>query len=266
MYRECNNVAHTLALTVSAQASWKLLSLLLGLVVTTSVVASTSGLHQRFDEVLATYVSNGSVNYAGIASDPRLNEYLNRLATTDPQQLSDPKERLAYWINAYNAFAIKGIIDGGSPSSFFGRIGYFKNRTYRAGGEDINLYDLERDVLIPMNEPRIHFAIVCASMSCPLLISEAYTAEKLDQQLETNAREFINDERKNRFDRQAKVAHLSKIFDWFDKDFEKHSGSVLRYVAQYVDDPELAAALERGDYRVKHLPYDWSLNGTPPAS
>ena len=266
MYREWISVVHTLALTVSAKASWKLSPLMLGLVVATSVVASTSDLHQPFDEVLVAHVTNGSVNYAGIADDPRFDSYIDRLAATNPQQLSDRKARLAYWINAYNAFAIKGIIDGGSPSSFFGRIGYFKNGTYNAGGKDINLYDLERDVLIPMNEPRIHFAIVCASMSCPLLISEAYTAEKLDQQLEANAREFINDERKNRFDRQAKIAHLSKIFDWFDKDFEEHSGSVLRYVAQYVDDPELAAALERGDYRVKHLRYDWSLNGTPPAS
>ena len=178
--------------------------------------------------------------------------------------LASSEEQLAFWINTYNALAIKGIIDGGSPSSFFGRIGYFKTTTYEAGGKTISLYDLERDVIIPLGEPRIHFAIVCASFSCPMLRSEAYTAEHLDEQLELNARRFINDPTRNRFDRGSKVAHLSKIFDWFPEDFEKHSGTVLGYVANYVDDPELAKELRDGGYKIKYLKYDWSLNGVAP--
>ena len=220
--------------------------------------------HQAFDEVLSNHVTDGRVDYPGVAADPKFAEYISFLVESDPSELASKQDQLAYWINAYNALAIKGIIDGKSPSSFFGRVGYFKNTKHDVGGDQINLYDLERDVIIPLGEPRIHFAIVCASFSCPKLRSEAYTAERLDEQLEANTRQFINDETRNRFDREKKVAHLSKIFDWFPEDFEQHSGTVLEYVANYVDDLELAKELRAGGYRIKHLKYDWSLNGIPP--
>lgn len=84
-------------------------------------------------------------------------------------------EALVYWINAYNTLAIKGILDGRSPRTLLGKYSYFKKAKYRVGGKRINLYDLERKVIIPMGEPRIHFAINCASQSCPKLLSRAYT-------------------------------------------------------------------------------------------
>jgi hypothetical protein len=223
-----------------------------------------SSLHRALDEVLEAHVDNGDVNYPGIVGDPRFSEYIDLLAQYNPAALESRQDQLAFWINAYNALAIKGIIDGGSPGSFFGRIGYFKTTQHELGEETINLYDLERDVIIPLGEPRIHFAIVCASFSCPMLRSEAYTAERLDEQLELNTRHFINDPTRNRFDRDKKVAHLSKIFDWFPEDFEKHSGSVLGYIANYVNDPDLAKALREDSYKIKYLKYDWSLNGTAP--
>ncbi len=132
------------------------------------------------------------------------------------------------------------------------------------GGERIDLYDLEREIILPLGEPRIHFAIVCASFSRPPLRPEAYPAERLPAQLEANTRRFINDPTRNRFDRNEKIAYLSKIFDWFPEDFERQAGSVLGFVAGYVNDPELAAALASGEYRIEYLKYDWSLNGTPP--
>lgn len=258
----CNDLrARSEPITRAYKLLWVLACL--GLLWTLAPPARGAELHEPFHRVLVDHVDNGRVDYADIARDPRFDEYLSALASTDPG-LNGRDERLAYWINAYNAFAIEGILDGASPSSFFGRIGYFRTRSYTAGGERINLYDLEHDVLIPVGEPRIHFAIVCASMSCPELRSEAYTAAKLDSQLDTQARNFINDETKNRFDREAKVAHLSKIFDWFEEDFVEHSGSVLDYVARYVNDPRLAKELESGTYVVRYLDYDWSLNGIPP--
>ena len=151
-----------------------------------------------------------------------------------------------------------------SPSSFFGRIGYFKNAKYEVGGRSLNLYDLEREVIIPMGEPRIHFAIVCASASCPVLRPEAYVAGTLDAQLDEAARRFINDPTRNRFDPDTRVAHLSKIFDWFTGDFEIDGGGVLDYVARYVQDPALAESLRGDGWSVQHLPYDWSLNGKAP--
>lgn len=215
-----------------------------------------------FDKILRTYVVDGRVNYSGIAMDPAFFNYVKSLEAAP--RLTTRELKLVYWINAYNALAIKGIIDGKSPASLFGRYRYFRSTTYKVGGRQINLYDLEREILIPLGEPRIHFAIVCASASCPKLLSHAYTPNKLAQQLDSNTRDFINDPSRNRFDRKRKIAYLSKIFDWFEDDFEKHSGTVQRYLAHYVDDPELAKQLESDSYKIEYLKYDWSLNGSAP--
>ncbi|MGH8580905.1 MAG: DUF547 domain-containing protein [Gammaproteobacteria bacterium] len=228
------------------------------------LVAAPQSPHQKFDVVLRAHVVDGKVSYAGIAGDLRFAEYLQELERIDPEALATREEKLAYWINAYNAFAIKGILDGSSPSTLFGRVAYFKLREYRAGGRDINLYDLERKVLIPMGEPRIHFAIVCASKSCPWLRSEAYTPDRIEQQLDESARQFINDPSRNHFDSENRVAYLSQIFDWFAEDFERNSGSVLSYLAPYLKDQSLARELKNGEYTVKHLDYDWNINGIPP--
>jgi len=220
--------------------------------------------HAAFDEVLRSHVQDGVVRYPAIAADLRFPAYLRLLDRVDPYTLLARQERLAFWINAYNAFAIKGILDGYSPRTKFGQYRYFIAKEHRVGGAVINLYDLERKLLIPdFREPRIHFAIVCASLSCPKLQSWAYAADKLDEQLELSAKEYINDSTRNRFDRERKVAYLSMIFKWFEEDFTAHSGSLLSYVKRYVADPQLARDLESAPYRVEFLEYDWSLNGIP---
>jgi hypothetical protein len=220
--------------------------------------------HQAFDAVVRIYARNGQVNYPIIQVDRRFTQYLDLLDRVDPNSLSR-EDRLAFWINAYNAYAIKGILDGYTPGTLVGRYRYFIGRDYRIGGKSVNLYDLERKILIAQfHEPRIHFAIVCASVSCPKLQSGAYEGAQLDRQLEHVAREFINDPMRNRFDREKKIAFLSKIFDWFTEDFEAQAGSLSLYVAQYVADPDLARDLMATPYRIEFLDYDWSLNGTPP--
>ena len=217
--------------------------------------------HMLFESILSNHVINGVVDYPTIADEPKFSQYLQQLSA--PLTSSRRDEQLTFWINAYNAFAIRGILDGRSPSSFFGRIGYFKKAKYTIADRTINLYDLERKIIIPFNEPRIHFAINCASASCPKLASHIYKADELDSQLETATRNFINDPTRNRFDRKNKIAHLSKIFDWFKKDFKQHSGSVQKYVAQFVTDPSLAEELHNNQYNIRFLKYDWTLNGTP---
>jgi hypothetical protein len=227
-------------------------------------IAANDFSHVAFAEALRLHVREGWINYGGIAGDQRFSEYLRQLDRVDPNSLFSHKHRLAFWINAYNAFAIKGILDGYSPMTLFGRYRYFIARGYRVGGERINLYDLEQKVLIPdFREPRIHFAIVCASRSCPKLQSWVYSADKLDQQLEESARGFVNDPTRNQFDRQRKLARLSMIFHWFRADFEAHSGSLINYVKQYVADPDLAHELEAIPYKVEFMEYDWRLNGLP---
>ena len=220
--------------------------------------------HQDFDAVVQAYVRNGQVNYPVIQVDQRFTQYLDQLDRVDPNSLSR-EDRLAFWINAYNAYAIKGILDGATPGTFMGRYRYFIGRDYRIGGTFINLYDLERKILVAQfHDPRIHFAIVCASTSCPKLQPWTYRGAELNRQLDYVARAFINDPTRNRFDREKKIAFLSKVFDWFTEDFEAQAGSLSRYVAQYVADPDLANDLTSTPYRIEFLDYDWSLNGTPP--
>jgi hypothetical protein len=221
--------------------------------------------HQLFQDVLQQAVSNGRVDYPAIQDDRRFHDYLRQFDRIDPASLSSGQDRLALWINAYNAFAIKGILDGGSPAPYIGWYRYFKSRMYAVGGAGVTLYDLEHAILRrEFKEPRVHFAIVCASVSCPALQSWVYEGASLDRQLDDVARAFINDPARNRFDRQRKIASLSKIFDWFEEDFAAAAGSVTLFLARYVEDAQLARDLRAGLYRIEYLEYDWSLNGTAP--
>ncbi len=252
---------------------WVLIGLITGLTACSSVPTSFSPTnplppgnvsHRLLNQVLAARVNDGVVDYPGVQRDDRFSLYLAQLDRVNPNTLATRNERLAFWINAYNAFAIKGILDRYSPASYVGRYRYFIGRDYRIGGSTINLYDLERQVLIKQfQEPLIHFAIVCASTSCPKLQSWTYDPEQLEVQLDQVARQFINDPTRNRFDRTHKVASLSMIFKWFDDDFSRAAGSVLAYITRYVSDPELVQDLMRSDYRIEYLDYDWSLNGIP---
>ncbi len=228
-------------------------------------IPATEFSHRAFDEILHTRVRDGVVDYPSIQADNQLPVYLAQLDRVDPSALTTRNERLAFWINAYNAFAIKGILDHHSPMSYVGRYRYFIGRDYQVGGSTINLYDLERQILIKQfQEPLIHFAIVCASTSCPKLQPWPYDPDQLNIQLDRVARDFINDPTRNRFDRKNKVASLSMIFKWFEEDFTSAAGSVLFYITRYVNDPELVQDLMRSDYRIEYLDYDWSLNGIPP--
>lgn len=220
--------------------------------------------HRLLDAVLRDHVQDGWVSYPDIAADPRFAAYVASLNRVDPSALSTKEDRLAFWINTYNALAIQGILDGGSPRTLLGRYEYFLGHEHHVGGRAITLWTVEREILIPtFQEPRIHFAIVCASRTCPKLRSEAYTPETLQRQLEDAARVFINDPTRNRFDPDAHVAWLSTIFVWYQEEFVKDAGSLLRYVAKYVADPKLADELITLPYREKFLEYDWRLNGTP---
>lgn len=221
--------------------------------------------HQLLNEVLQAHVKDGIVDYPAVQADQRFSAYLGLLDRVNPLALNTDRDRLAFWINAYNACAIQGILDGYSPKPYIGWYRFFKGRTYGIGGARLNLSDLEHEILRKQfREPRIHFAIVCASSSCPRLPSWAYEGAQLDHQLNESARAFINDPTRNRFDRQQKIAYLSKIFDWFEEDFTASSDSVLQFVAQYLHDTALAHDFTEGHYRIVYLEYDWSLNGPAP--
>ncbi len=212
-----------------------------------------------WDALLKEAVHSGHVQYGQWAGNPRFDALVQQVANTDIGDMSNDA-KLVFYINAYNILAASGILDGSSPDSLLGRYVYFKRDTYTVAGDRISLYALEHERIRPLGEPRIHFAIVCASKSCPVLQSRAYRLESLEAQLDDAAREFINDVRRNRFDVDARRAELSSIFKWFEEDFIDAAGTLQAYLAPYVDG-ETAALLGDGAFSVQYLDYDWTLNG-----
>lgn len=210
--------------------------------------------------LLGHAVSEGQVDYRQWRDNSSFDALVEQIATTDISGMSR-EEALVFYINAYNILAARGILDGSSPSSLWGRYTYFKRDKYTVAGRVINLHELEHQLIRPLGESRIHFAIVCASQSCPVLRDEAYTRARLDQQLDDAARLFINDPRRNRFEIDSKKAEISSIFDWFEEDFDADVGSVQGYLAKYIEDQAIARLLSRKQFTVNFLDYDWSLNG-----
>ncbi len=220
--------------------------------------------HQVWDSLLKTYVDDaGMVDYEGFARDSvNLNRYLDLLSQHAPNPRNwTNKEILAYWINAYNAFTIQLIIRF-DPYYGIKKILPFNIpfvysawdiRFIRINGQLMDLNDIEHGMIRShFNEPRIHFALVCAAMSCPKLRNEAYTATKLDHQLEDQARDFINDPAKNQIG--AMAVNLSKIFGWYEGDFT-HDLSLPGYLNQYSRIKIESTAM------IGYLEYDWRLNG-----
>jgi hypothetical protein len=215
----------------------------------------------RWHEVLQANVSHGRVDYDGIQEDPRFPATVEDIAAANLSG-QDPASVLAFYINSYNVLAVQGILDGHSPRSSLGKLRFFYRDKHTVAGERLTLNALEHDRIRPLGEPRIHFALVCASTSCPPLRNEAYLPGVMDEQLDDNARRFLNDPSKNRFDLDHGTAYLSKIFKWFAEDFEGAADSVQGYIADFIPDDRVSTALRREEFKVKYLQYDWSLNGT----
>lgn len=230
--------------------------------------------HTLFTEILADYVHDGRVNYRDLSIDSRLDAYLEQIAATNPDSILEPNARLAFWLNAYNAYTLKVICDNYPIESIselhFGGliIGTILGKTIWheslaiINGEAFSLNDIEHNIIRKQfKEPRIHFALVCAAKSCPPLRSEAYIGDRLDEQLEEQGRNFFSQKIKNHFDEEKKVATLSKIMDWYADDFGKNDKEVLVYVSRFLPD-ELMKSMQTNQkkWRVKYTDYDWSLN------
>lgn len=218
--------------------------------------------HEIWDGLLKKYVrSDGFVNYKGMVQDSaELNRYLALLESSHPQRSWSKPEQMAYWINAYNAFTVKLIVDHYPVAS----IKDIKNgipfvntvwdiKFINIQGQEYDLNAIEHGIL-RKNFPdgRLHAAVNCASFSCPPLRAEAYTAARLESQLDDSMRRFVNDPLRNRV--SADKAELSAIFSWFSGDFKKDAGSVRAFVNKFAETPMNA------DAKVSHLDYDWSLN------
>lgn len=211
--------------------------------------------HSAWNKILTTHVSTqGNVNYKGIKkAEAELDAYLNEISSAVVDEKTWSKnEQLAFWINAYNAFTVKLILkhyplksikDIGSP---------WDKKFFKIGGKKMNLNHIEHKILrVKFNEPRIHFAIVCASFSCPKLSNKAFTSSNVQNQLSSLTKGFVNDKKRNKI--TANKIEISEIFNWFKGDFTK-KGSLIDFLNRY------SLVKIKASAKISHLAYNWNLN------
>jgi hypothetical protein len=175
---------------------------------------------------------------------------------TQPRQFPDEYSRLAFYINAYNALAMYGIVQAGVPESLGGlrKFTFFYLRTFVVGGKSISLSKFENDVIRPLGDERIHFALNCMVVSCPRLPRVAFSAAALDGQLDTAARTFIEDSRNVWIEHAKREVWLSAIFDFYTADFLAHAPSLIAYINRY------RAAQVPTDFKVRFLEHHRTVN------
>jgi hypothetical protein len=225
--------------------------------------------HQKLDRVLKQFVKDGLVDYSALRKDPKaLRDYLGEAAAVREDQFAqwNQSQQLALLINVYNAATLDLILQY-YPISTIKKIGSFFKGPWdqpvvHLFGKTITLNHLEHEILRQKyNEPRIHFAIVCAALGCPTLRSEAYRPDRLEEQLADQGRTFFSTKSKNRVDLEKRVVYLSPIFKWFPEDFEKKAGSVLKFAAPFFP-PDVKEEMNKTAFKVRYTDYDWSLNDT----
>lgn len=219
-----------------------------------------------------------TVRYAALRADPRpLQNYLASVSAVTPQEYAgwSRNDRLAFLINAYNAFTIdlvltrypdlKSIKDLGSVFQ-----SPWKRKFLTLLGEQRSLDDIEQGLIRApgvFDDPRIHVAVVCASVGCPMLREEAYVGERIEAQLDDALRRFLSDRSRNRFDAENGTLSVSKLFDWYHADFERGHQDIaslqslfMRYADAMGTSPAARADLRAGRFKFRYLDYDWSLN------
>ncbi|WP_347924157.1 DUF547 domain-containing protein [Pontimicrobium sp. SW4] len=216
----------------------------------------TGPIHLLWDELLQKHVSDdGNVNYKSFKTEhKKLLGYIKVLGlfhSNDIFKTISKEEKLAFWINAYNALTVDLIIRNYPIKSIKDIKNPWKQRLWKPANLNYNLDEIEHDILRKMNEPRIHFAIVCASYSCPKLQNKAFTAEGLEKQLTTATKEFLADTNRNEISENS--IKISKIFDWFSKDFTKN-GSLIDFLNLYTD------INISPNTKKRYKDYNWALN------
>lgn len=215
--------------------------------------------HSLFNSLLNKHVKEGNVDYQGFILDSGvLDNYLTLLGTASVIHFSR-EEKLAFYINAYNAFTIKLIIQNWGKIKSIKEINKpWEKKAWFVAGSLLSLNDIEHTILRgQLQEPRIHFAIVCASIGCPQLSSRAYTAKNIDLELDDAAKRFMQSSKYVRL--EGSKLYLSKIFQWFSSDFERNQGSVTKFVTNYVTE-EMRAKILSKKVMIRYLDYDWNLN------
>ena len=230
--------------------------------------------HASWNALLAEHVHGQDFDYGAVAEDPStLRAYLAELHSVTPDELAGwtKDQRFAFWINVYNAHTIQKVVENYPLKSIrkldkaFGLTSVFEQAWIPMNahhpekpGKELSLNDVEHGILRErFPDARLHAAINCASASCPPLLDEAFVAERLNEQLESQMRAFVRDRSRNELDREKGVARISEIFKWFAEDFERDAGSVRAYLQRFASEED-AAFLK--DAKLRYLDYSWDLN------
>jgi hypothetical protein len=258
-----------------------LLSFLLLFFMSSPLLAAFDNTHRPWNDLLKQHVqwnpagTASAVDYAGFSKDRvKLNAYLKSLSTVSKQEYSlwPLAEQQAFLINAYNAYTVELILTRYPKLESIKDLGSlfsspWKQRFFSLLGEKRSLDDVEHSLLRGdkrYQDPRIHFAVNCASIGCPALRDEAFTSAKLAVQLEDQSVRFLSDQTRNRFDSKTSLYSISKIFDWYGDDFLKHSGGVKTFIARRADKLRLPASatakVKQAQFEIEYANYDWSLN------
>jgi len=262
----------------------KRILLAIAILITSTSAFALDHTHKAWDDLLKKHVryaegGNASrVSYAGMMKDrAHLKAVLADYSAVTKAEFdgwTKPQQQ-AFLINMYNAYTIEKILtrypDIKSIRDFGSVFGNpWKDKFFTLFGQPANLDHVEHETLRKegvYDEPRVHVAVVCASIGCPMIRNEAFTADRLDAQLEDGMKRFLSDRTRNRYNAGSGKLEVSKIFDWYGKDFEKgHKGftsvkaALARYADQLADKPEDRAAVREQKAEVSFLDYDWSLN------
>jgi len=210
--------------------------------------------HQAWTNLLQKHVNEaGFVDYKGFVADKSaLDSYCSYISSFSPDDNWSVQEQLAYYINLYNSYTVKLIVDNYPTKSIKDLDGPWTKAFVPIGKVQISLGGIENSILRKMNEPRIHFAINCASYSCPKLLNEAFTSDQIDAQLDLVTKDFINSD-KNQI--EAQNVALSSIFDWYKNDYLTGDiPTVIAFINQYSD------ITINSDATLSFMEYNWSLN------
>lgn len=230
---------------------------------TVSTVAQTGEPLDAWAQVLEAYVDGrGRVDFAGLTARPdELKAYIDYIATVSPQSKPDAfptaDTELAYYLNSYNALAMYNVVGAGIPRSLassFKKFTFFYWKKFNIGGERISLYQYENDVIRPLGDARVHFALNCMAVSCPRLPRIPFTADSVQRQLDAETRRFFSEARNIHVDHARQTVEVSEILDFYTEDFLAKNSSLIAYINRYRDDQ-----IPDG-YTVEFIDYDWTVN------
>jgi hypothetical protein len=220
---------------------------------------------QHWQAVLKTFVNeNGQVDFKTLQARPDdLEAYIAWVALysphTHPEMFKSKEIALAFYLNSYNALSMYNVLADDLPDNLggFTKVDFFYLREVQVGGKRISLYDYENDVIRPLGDPRIHFALNCMAVSCPQLPMEPFQADSLNAELDTETRKFFSEPRNLKIDHDTKSIQLSELIDFYSEDFLAKAPNLIAYMNRYLDTPIPE------DYEIEYISYNWRVNQQP---